>query len=80
MKIEVVHTDAGWHVRLVHSNGETGWSTEVYTRREAAIAAIESQPGFSRFAWHKDRATTPESATFGSHVVPIAYIEDGPSV
>lgn len=39
---EVVQTDDGHHVRFVAVNGKTVWTTEVYARRESAIAAIES--------------------------------------
>ena len=38
---ETVQTDAGWHLRLVGANGEIVLSSEVYTRKEAADAALE---------------------------------------
>ena len=39
-RFEAVRTAAGWHGRLVAANGRTVWTTEVYTRRRAAVAAI----------------------------------------
>lgn len=41
-RFEVVRTDAGWHSRFVAGNNKTVWTTEVYTRRRAAVSAIES--------------------------------------
>jgi len=39
---EIVRTDAGWHVRFRATNGRVVWTTEVYTRRRSALAAIRS--------------------------------------
>lgn len=39
---EVVRTEAGWHARFRAANGRIVWTTEPYTRRRAALAAIES--------------------------------------
>lgn len=40
-RFEIIRTNAGWHTRFIAGNGKTVWTTEVYKRRRAAIAAIE---------------------------------------
>lgn len=39
-KFEIVTTDAGHHSRFRATNGEIVWTTETYTRKEAAYEAI----------------------------------------
>lgn len=43
-RFEIVRTDAPqpWHARFRSANGRVVWTTENYTRRTAALAAIES--------------------------------------
>lgn len=38
---ELVRTAAGWHGRFISANGRTVWTTEVYRRRRAAVAAVD---------------------------------------
>lgn len=52
---EIVRTDAGWHTRFRATNGQIVWTTEVYTRRASAIAAIESINGI-HFCWIDNQA------------------------
>lgn len=40
-RFEVVRTDAGWHSRFRAGNGQIVWATEPYTRRRAAVRAVE---------------------------------------
>ena len=40
-KWQRVHTEAGWHLRLVGANGEPVLTTEVYVDREACDEALE---------------------------------------
>lgn len=40
-RFEIVRTDAGWHSRFRAGNGQIVWATEVYTRRRAALRAME---------------------------------------
>lgn len=42
---QVVRTHAGWHARLIASNGKTVMSTEVYHRKAAALSAVASAYG-----------------------------------
>lgn len=44
-RADVVQTDAGWHGRIVAGNGEPVWSTEVLTRKETVLAAVEALCG-----------------------------------
>lgn len=37
----IVHNDAGWHVRTHAANGEPIMTSKVYTRRRAAVRAVE---------------------------------------
>lgn len=39
-RFEIVRTDAGWHSRFRAANGRIVWTTEVYTRRNAAVLAV----------------------------------------
>jgi uncharacterized protein YegP (UPF0339 family) len=39
-RFEVVRTDDGWHARFRAANGRIVWTTEVYTRRSAAVQAL----------------------------------------
>jgi uncharacterized protein YegP (UPF0339 family) len=39
-RFEVVRTDAGWHSRFRAANGRIVWTTEVYERERAAVAAL----------------------------------------
>lgn len=39
--IEQVRTDAGWHGRIKGSNGETVWTTEVYTNAKHVEDAVD---------------------------------------
>lgn len=41
MKWVIEQTDAGTHAKFVGSNGETVWTTEVYTDPRAADEAID---------------------------------------
>lgn len=41
-RFEIVRSAAGWHARYRAANGRIVWTTEVYTRRRAALEAIES--------------------------------------
>lgn len=38
---ERVHTDAGWHLRLVGANGEPVMTSEVYEDRDSCDEALE---------------------------------------
>ena len=38
--IEIITTDAGVHCAIVGGNGETVWTTEVYTDHRTAVEAI----------------------------------------
>lgn len=38
---DVVQTDAGWHGRIVMGNGEPTWTTQVLTRKETVLAAVD---------------------------------------
>lgn len=40
-RFEIVRTDAGWHVRFRAANGEPVMTSEIYTRRQAAVNAVE---------------------------------------
>ncbi len=40
-RFEIVRTHAGWHARFRASNGRILMSSEVYTRRRAAVSAVE---------------------------------------
>ena len=57
-RFEIVRTNAGHHARFIAANGRTVWTTEVYTRRRAAVAAVEliagAQVTTSRFADHPE--------------------------
>lgn len=50
---EIVRTDAGWHTRFRAINGRIVWTTEVYTRRRAALNAIRSINAI-HYAWVED--------------------------
>jgi uncharacterized protein YegP (UPF0339 family) len=50
---EIVRTNAGWHTRFRAINGQVVWTTEVYTRRRGALAAIRSINSI-HYAWVED--------------------------
>jgi uncharacterized protein YegP (UPF0339 family) len=62
---EVVRTAAGFHVRFRASNGRIVLSSEVYTRRERALRAVELVAGpINRSPF----ADWPEVTMFGEAV------------
>ena len=75
----VVGTDAGYHSRLRAGNGRITWTTEVYTRRKAALDAIEFLTGnpivVSPFAEHPEVswAGNPETVT------EVRFVDEVPS-
>lgn len=74
-RFEIVRTDAAqpWHARFRAWNGKVQWTTENYTRRRAALAAIESIAGAK--ATHSPFADFPEIAWPGNGGYP-AEIRD----
>lgn len=83
-RFEVVRTDAGWHARFVAANGQTVWVTESYTRRRAAVRAIEAivDPCYgwiegdavvclsSRDSWNKTNRSVAEVRTIDERSRP----------
>ena len=40
-RFEIVRSDAGWHARFRAANGRIVFTSEVYTRRRAAVCAVK---------------------------------------
>ena len=74
---EIVRTDAGWHTRFRAANGRIVWTTEVYTRRRAALAAIRSINAI-HYAWVEDEGLVSLASrnSWTKTNNPIAHIRD----
>lgn len=63
---ELVRTDAGWHCRLVGTNGEVVMSSEVYTRRAGAQAVYALCRGaITRPEYVDERSDSAKAGTVG---------------
>lgn len=67
-RFEIVRTAAGWHARFRASNGQIVWTTEVYTRRRAAVKAVETIVG--RAIYVSPNADHPEVDWTGNTEAP----------
>lgn len=74
---EIVRTDAGWHTRFRATNGRIVWTTEIYTRRRGALAAIRSINAI-HYAWveYGGLCSLASRDSWNKTNYPIAHIRD----
>lgn len=73
-RFEVVRTSAGWHTRLIATNGQIVLTSEVYTRKRAAFRAIAG----TRLAFVDAGPTRTEIRNVDERYVPPPVVLEPP--
>jgi uncharacterized protein YegP (UPF0339 family) len=84
-RFEIVRTDQGWHSRFRADNGKVVTSSEVYTRRWAALRSVAILASFFSPTGQIWVETHEPSVRYGSkdhsdyltaHVIPIRDVDE----